>query len=333
MTTLEAREIDEIGEEREVRITELLGPVRRRWRVVVLCAGVCGFLAAVISLILPSVYTAQTTFTPVASSQSLSGGLANLMGLAGELGLSSITGGGNLPPEYFAEVLHSRSILESTLESQFPTSRDSAAPRRMLLDILEIKGKTPRGRIEDGVKELDDHILASVDKRTGVVNLRVKARSPVVAAAVANRMVELLDEFNQNRSQFQSREQRRFTGERMQQAQGELQGAEAAMLQFLQANREYRGSPLLEYQWSKLQRDVQVKQEVYLSLAKAYDEARIAEARDIPVLTIIDNAVPPTRRSFPRRTLNTLLGMIVGGLIGLAITFVADRRSILRARG
>jgi uncharacterized protein involved in exopolysaccharide biosynthesis len=333
MTTLEARDLDEIGEDREVRLAEILAPVRRRWRLVALCSLVCGFLAAVISLILPSVYTAQTTFTPVASSQSLSGGLANLMGLAGELGLSSITGGGSLPPEYFAEVLHSRTILESTLQSPFPISRDSAAPRRALLDILEVKGKTPRGRLEDGVRELDDHILASVDKRTGVINLRVKSRSPVVAAGVANRMVELLDDFNQNRSRFQSREQRRFTGERMKQAQEELQGAEAAMLRFLQANREYRGSPLLEYQASKLQRDVQAKQEVYLSLAKAYEEARIAEARDIPVLTIIDEAVPPVRRSFPRRTLNTLLGLLVGGCIGLAITFVAGRRSILRARG
>jgi uncharacterized protein involved in exopolysaccharide biosynthesis len=326
MTTLEARDLDEIGEDREVRLAEMLAPVRHRWRLVALCSLVCGLLAAVISLLLPSVYTAQTTFTPVASSQSLSGGLANLMGLAGELGLSSITAGGSLPPEYFAEVLHSRSILESTLQSQFPTSRDSAAPRRTLLDILEVKGQTPRGRLEDGVRELDDHILASVDKRTGVINLRVKSRSPVVAAAVANRMVELLDEFNLNRRQTQSREQRRFTGERMEQAREELRGAEAELLRFLQANREYRGSPLLEYQASKLQRDVQVKQEVYLSLAKAYDEARIAEARDIPVLTIIDDAVPPVRRSFPRRTLNTLLGLILGTLVGLAVVFLHRRR-------
>jgi uncharacterized protein involved in exopolysaccharide biosynthesis len=324
MTTLEARDI-EVGEEREIRVAELLAPVRRRWRIVAVCAGVGGVLAAVVSLLLPSVYTAQTTFTPVASSPGFSGGLASLIGLAGQLGLSGLaSGGGSLPPEYFAEVLHSRSILESTLQSRFPT--DSAGTERTLLDILAVEGRTPRGRLEDGVRELDEHILASVDKRTGVINLRVKSRSPVVAASVANRMVELLNDFNLNRRQVQSREQRRFTGERVEQSQEELRSAEAALRRFLEANREYRGSPVLEYQVSRLQRDVQVKQEVYLMLAKAHEEARIAEARDIPVLTIIDAAVPPVRRSFPRRTLNTLLGLFLGGLVGLALVFLHSGR-------
>jgi uncharacterized protein involved in exopolysaccharide biosynthesis len=305
----------------------LLGPVRRRWRLVAVCSLAAGLLAAVISLLLPSVYTAQTTFTPVASSQGMSGGLASLMGLAGQLGLSSLAsaGAGGLPPEYFAEVLHSRSVLEGTLQSSFPVG-DSAGPQRTLLDILEVKGSTLRGRLEDGVRELDDHIVASVDKRTGVVSLRVKSRSPAVSAGVANRMVDLLDAFNLDRRQVQSREQRRFTGERVQQAQQELRDAEAALLRFLTANREYRGSPLLEYQAAKLQRDVQVKQEVYLTLAKAYEEARIAEVRDIPVLTVIDSAVAPVRRSFPRRKLNTLLGLLLGAIAGLALVLLLPGR-------
>jgi uncharacterized protein involved in exopolysaccharide biosynthesis len=303
----------------------LLGPVRRRWRLVAACSLAAGLLAAIISLLLPSVYTAQTTFTPVASSQGMSGGLASLIGLAGQLGLSSVTssGAGGLPPEYFAEVLHSRSVLEGTLQSSYSVG-DSAGPRRTLLDILEVKGSTARGRLEDGVRELDDHIVASVDKRTGVINLRVKSRSPAVSAGVANRMVELLDVFNLDRRQVQSREQRRFTGERTKQAQQELRDAEAAQLRFLEANREYRGSPVLEYQASKLQREVQVKQEIYLTLAKAFEEARIAEARDIPVLTVIDSAVTPVRRSFPRRKLNTVLGLMLGGLVGLALSVFLD---------
>jgi uncharacterized protein involved in exopolysaccharide biosynthesis len=306
---------------------DLLGPVRRRWRFVAVCSLAAGLVAAVISLLLPSVYTAQTTFTPVASSQGMSGGLASLMGLAGQLGLSSMAsaGAGGLPPEYFAEVLRSRSVLEGTLQSSFPVA-DSAGVRRTLLDILGVKGSTPRGRLEDGVRELDDHIVASVDKRTGVISLRVKSGSPAVSAEVANRMVDLLDAFNLDRRQVQSREQRRFTGERVQQAQQELRDAEAALLRFLTANREYRGSPLLEYQAAKLQRDVQVKQEVYLTLAKAYEEARIAEVRDIPVLTVIDSAVAPVRRSFPRRTLNTLLGLFLGAIAGLGVVLLSRPR-------
>jgi tyrosine-protein kinase Etk/Wzc len=148
-----------------------------------------------------------------------------------------------------------------------------------------------------------------------------------VAAGVANRMVELLNEFNLDRRQVQSREQRRFTGERTQQTQEELRAAEAALLRFLQSNREYAGSPLLEYQHSRLQRDVQVKQEIYLTLTKAYEEARIAEVRDIPVLTIIDEAVPPVLRSSPRRKLNTMMGLLLGGIAGLVIVLLSSGRT------
>ena len=309
-----------------VPLADLVGPVRRRWRLVAAFSLVFGLVAAVVSFLLPSVYTAHTSFTPVASSQGVSAGLANLMGLAGQLGLSGLTSaGGSLPPEYFAEVLHSRSVLESTLQTSFPVDSATGTPRP-LLDILGVDGKTPRSRLEDGVRELDDLIVASVDKRTGVISLRVHSRSPLVAAGVANRMVDLLDEFNLDRRQVQSREQRRFTGERTGQAQEELRAAEAALLRFLQANREYLGSPLLEYQHSRLQRDVQVKQEIYLTLAKAHEEARIAEARDIPVITVIDTAVAPVRRSFPRRKLNTLLGVLLGGIVGIAVALLSSRR-------
>jgi uncharacterized protein involved in exopolysaccharide biosynthesis len=71
---------------------------------------------------------------------------------------------------------------------------------------------------------------------------------------------------------------------------------------------------------------VQVKQEVYLTLAKAYEEARIAEVRDIPVLTVIDSAVAPVRRSFPRRKLNTLLGLLLGAIGGLALVLLLPGR-------
>jgi uncharacterized protein involved in exopolysaccharide biosynthesis len=299
---------------------------------VVFCSFIGGVLAAVMSLLMPAVYTAQTSFTPVASSQGVSGGLSSLVGLAGQLGLSGLTAAGSLPPEYFAEVLRSRSILEATLQSKFtPGEADSA--ERPLLDILNIDAPSPRARLEQGARALDGMVLASVDKRTGVINLRVKSHSREIAAGVANRMVQLLNEFNLDRRQVQSREQRRFTGERTQQAQEELRTAEANLLRFLQSNREYMGSPLLEYQHSRLQRDVQVKQEVYLTLTKAHEEARIAEVRDIPVLTVIDEAVPPVLRSSPRRKLNTLLGLFLGGVVGIAAAFLYHGRRPRRAHG
>jgi uncharacterized protein involved in exopolysaccharide biosynthesis len=59
-------------------------------------------------------------------------------------------------------------------------------------------------------------------------------------------------------------------------------------------------------------------------------EAKIAEARDTPVFTVIQRATPPLDRSFPVRTRVTILGAILGGC--LMAVFVALRATSGRAR-
>jgi uncharacterized protein involved in exopolysaccharide biosynthesis len=44
-------------------------------------------------------------------------------------------------------------------------------------------------------------------------------------------------------------------------------------------------------------------------------EARIAEARDTPIFTVVQQAGPPLDRTFPHRTRITLLGAMLGGLL------------------
>jgi uncharacterized protein involved in exopolysaccharide biosynthesis len=287
-----------------------------------------------VSLILPSVYTAQTTLTPAATSSLgglASGALASLAGLAGQLGVSS--GSGNsLSPDFIANVLKSREVLTSTLQSQFPDP-NSGNQQRPLLDILRAKGRTEAARLSQGVRMLDRAVKTKVDHATGIVALSVNASDPRLAAAVANRMRDILNDFNLERRQSQSRAQARFTHERMVEAESELRDAEAAQLRFLQTNREFAGSPILEFENSRLQRAVDLKQEVYVTLAKEYDEARIAEVRDTPVITTIDNAVAPDRRSSPRPVLNAVIALIAGGIFAFALIFLLEQRDRLLPPG
>lgn len=311
----------------DVSLIQLLTPLVRRRKLLLGVPVFCALFAGLISLLLPSVYTATTTLTPVASSSigSLSGGaLASLAGLAGLAGLSSGATGA-LSPDFIADVLKSREVLTATLESQFRSSPGEA--ERPLLDILGVKGRTAPERMSRGVRKFEKAVRTKVDHSTGIVTLVVNARNPELAADIANRMLVILNSFNLERRQSQSREQARFTRERLTQAEEELRQAEAAQLRFLQANREYRGAPLLEFESGRLQRAVDLKQEVYVSLAKAYDEARISEVRDTPVITIIDSAVAPDRRSGPRPVLNGIIGFLLGGVFAFLLVFLLEQRT------
>lgn len=316
--------------EHDISFFELLTPLVRRWKLILGTALACGATAAVLLLLQRPVYTAETNFTPESPSNSgLSSSIVGLAGLAGQLGLGANTSAA-VSPEFFARLLHSREVLRSTLLTEFSDPGSSGGAKRPLLDLIEAKGESREERLQAGVRRLTEVTETRVDKLTGIVSLEVEMHSPELAAGVATRMLELLNQFNLERRQSQSHEQRRFTGDRLREAEQELRNAERAQLRFLQTNRQYQGSPLLEFQAAQLGRVVQLKQEVFLTLTKAHEEARIAEVRDTPVLTVVDPAVVPAIRTRPKRFLGTTIAFSVGALLGIALVYLNAFRTRIR---
>ena len=318
--------------EHDVSFFELLTPLIRRWRLIAGIAVGGALLAALILLLQRPVYTGQTSFAPETSpTSSLAGSLAGLAGLAGQFGGVSQSPSSSVSPDFFAQVLHSREIQRSTLLSEFP---DRSGASRPLLDILGVTGTTPEQRLQNGTRQLAQQLEVDVDRRTGVVSLAVEMPDARLAADVANRMVELLNRFNLERRQSQSREERRFSGDRLATAERELRTAEQAHLAFLQRNRGYSDSPLLNFESNRLSREVQLKQEIFLTLTKNHEQARISEVRDTPVLTVVDSAVAPIQRTRPRRTLGTIIAGVLAGLVGVVVAYGIEfrRRAQAQAR-
>src|SRR3989442_2929052 len=262
-------------------IAALLVPLLQHWKTVLGAPLTAGFLTATICAVVHPTYTATTTFTAEVSSGSILP--ANLAAIAGRFGLPSGRTGTS-QPDFFADVLTSKEILIAMLQTLFSDDRYSPPTQRELLDILRVKGKTSRERLGKGVRKLEGLVHASFSTRTDIVTLNVDGPTAQLAADMANRMVQLLDSFNIVRRQYQSRELRRFAGERLAEAQRELRAAEDSNLRFLQVNRRFTDSPVLVFQANRLERDVDLRQEIVLTLAREYEEARIAEHRDVPLL-------------------------------------------------
>lgn len=312
--------------DQDISLYGLLTPLVRHWKLVVGTAVATAVIAAVILLFQRPTYTARATFTPETSTGSGAGsGLGALVGVASELGLG--VSNSSVSPEFFVRLITSGELLRSSLGSEFVDPESAGRARRPLLEILQVPGKSAEERLQNGVIALRKRIGASVDKPTGIVSLEVKMSSSRLAADVANNLVRLLNQFNLERRQSQSREQRRFTGERMAEAERDLRTAERAELAFLQRNRDFSSSPLLTFEAGRLNREVQVKQELFLTLSKAHTEARIAEVRDTPVLTVVDSAVAPIRRSSPRRTLGVIIAGLVGTMLGVGLAYLASQRA------
>ena len=99
--------------------------------------------------------------------------------------------------------------------------------------------------------------------------------------------------------------------------------------------------PALEQQLLDLQRDVTVKENLYILLLENFEEAKIAEAAVTGTSTIIDEAVTPLDPIKPNKKMMLAIGVLLGLFLGVLIVFlieafddaIKDEESIRRSMG
>jgi uncharacterized protein involved in exopolysaccharide biosynthesis len=63
---------------------------------------------------------------------------------------------------------------------------------------------------------------------------------------------------------------------------------------------------------SRLTRAVRTQEEIFLTLQRQRELTRVEERKDVPVLSVLDPAVPPAKRDWPKRSLLAVLGALLG---------------------
>jgi uncharacterized protein involved in exopolysaccharide biosynthesis len=86
-----------------------------------------------------------------------------------------------------------------------------------------------------------------------------------------------------------------------------------------------RQLPRLAVPYADLYRKVRVQETLYELLTQQYETARIDEAKDVPVVAVIDRPGVPEKKSFPPRALLALL-LILVALSGAAVWILVSQR-------
>ncbi len=277
-------------------------------------------LGVAAALLWPPRYAAVASFIPeLTSSSRLPSGLGNLATQFGvSLGSDPLQSG-----RFYADLLLSRRVVERVLQSYYslpgPVAPSDSAT---LLDLLGVKGRDSLERLQKGVKKLRGATSVDPAIRTNIVTLTVTARDPYLAAAVANRFVETVNEFNTRIRQSQAGRRRRFVEQQADSAERELRAAEDRLKSFYEQNRSWQQSPKLQYWLGQLQRQVDIEKEVYLTLRRDLETARIDEVNDLPLISVIDLAVPSRERK-PKRSLIVVASLLLGLVLSSAYAYAA----------
>jgi uncharacterized protein involved in exopolysaccharide biosynthesis len=71
-------------------------------------------------------------------------------------------------------------------------------------------------------------------------------------------------------------------------------------------------------------RELKFQETLYELLLKQYEVARMDEARDAVIVQVIDRAIPPEKKTKPKRTLMVAVATVTGGFLSIFLAFVME---------
>jgi uncharacterized protein involved in exopolysaccharide biosynthesis len=290
--------------------------IRHRWLIL----GTALLLAAAVGVATvrrPRTYTVSATLMPQETERRNT----SLTGLAAQFGVSLGGNSADQSPAFYANLLRSRVVLNDVVDASYNISTENGPKRGTLPALLNVRASTPDRRKELARRWLRANVDVATVRETGLVQVSVKTPWRDLSLEITNRMLALIDTFNRERRRTQAAAERAFVEARVVESRQNLQQAEMALEQFLQRNREFRNAPQLMFGHDRLRRDVDMHQAMYTTLRQAYEQARIDEVRNTPVVTVVE---PPELPAYPDSRLllvKVLLAFLVGIAVGAAVAF------------
>lgn len=364
----------------EINLLDTLIVLVSRWHFIAWFTISVAILAAIIVLILPSRYTAETVLLPPQQSSSVSSALLNQLG--GSSALASLAGtslGIKNPGDMYVALLRSRTV-EDALVEQFG-----------------LMARYRKKKLSDACKAFEDRSKVVAGTKDGLIRIDVTDYDPQFAADLANGYVDQYRKLSANLAITEAGQRRVFFQQQLLDANTKLSAAEealksteektgvlsldnqarsliesAAVLRAqisaaeveLQAMSSYatpdnpqvvlaqqkiaalkdqlaklsgttsntssdillpKGSiPQAGMEYLNKLRDVRYYETIVELMAKEFEMAKLDEAREGAIIQVVDKAITPDRRSFPKRTLTVLIVTLFGFFVACTWCVIAE---------
>lgn len=316
----------------EINLMDLLLVIARHNRFIVKFTAAAAILAVVVSLLLPNVYTGKTVIQPPQQQGSLSASM--LLGQLG--GLAGVAGGAmglKNPSDLYVGMLKSRTVADALIQ------------RFKLKELYKVKTITSARSALEGATV----IAAGKD---GFITIEYSNKDPQLAAAIANAYVEELDSLATALDAKEALGRKAFYEKQLKEVREDLDRAELEMKAFQEQNRVFRlggegagggaigagmlggmggmvlgasgGIPKAELEYVRIARDVKSREMLLGAMAQQVAAATIDAAKDTAIIQVVDKALPPEKKSKPKRALIVLLTTLLALFIGILWAFFKE---------
>jgi tyrosine-protein kinase Etk/Wzc len=290
------------------------------------------------------IYTSTARVVPEAQSEGpqglggLSGGISALQGLGVNLGNFSE----GLSTDSYPEILKGREVGKAVVRDtfQFPdqdtvgtlveyyTDPGKLGPVGRLKEMLGewVGGQEDSLRTGELLTREEEKVIGRIQEKTtayknpetGLMKISVATEDPRLSTQLVNSFVEHLSSHVRTLRTRKARQNLNFIRKRFDEAGKELSLAEQRLARFMDRNQDINTAEL-RTERDRLQRQVRFKSDLYSELQAQLTQAEIDLQRSEPVITMVEEPVPPLEPTSPQRLAIVILSLLGGVIVGIGI--------------
>jgi len=312
-----------------------------KWKTLLKACFIGGVLSIIIAFSIPKEYTSTAVMAPeMASGSSIGSSIGSLASMAG-IDLGGLSGGEDaVYPDLYPQIISSTPFLTELMELPVATkdgklqtdlyhylrynqrqpwwSTAMQAPGKLVKKIFSHAAPdtiVPRrtadpmllSRSQQMVlKSLAKKINTSVDKGNSVITLNVTMQDPLIAAVVAQRVADNLQQYVADYRTAKARKDLAYTESLFEDARDKYHAAQKAYADYFD---KHQNVVLMKYQieQERLQNEQELAFTVYNQLAGQLELSRAKVAESTPVCVVMQPPYTPFKASSPKKMMMGLL--------------------------
>lgn len=281
------------SDEDEISLLDLLVVLGKHKGMIIGVTFFAALLAIGGSLLMPNIYTGTARILPPQQSQSSASALLSQLG-----GLAGMAGGSlgiKNPNDLYVAMLKSRTIME-TIAHRF-----------------DLQKVYQQEAVTGTLKALEANTTINSGK-DGIITVEVDDKDPQLAANLANAFIEELNKLMRTYSLTDASQKRTFFEQQLRQVKDRLTDAELVLDKTPNTSLEYLDAV----------RNLKYQEAVWEILAKQFEMAKLDEAKDFPLIQVLDKAITPEKKSKPKRSMIVILSTLVGFFIAVIWAFLKE---------
>lgn len=377
---------DSLSKEKSTRIEDLIALIIKYRKIILINVLIITIAAAIVSLLIPNRYTAETSFIAPKKKGGLFGDIAGFSNTIKDLSRSLGGRLGTVTDESYNYLV----ILQS---------RSASADVITKFDLRKIYGIPENKPYEDVLNELRNYVNFNIEDEGNLV-VSVTDKDPKRAANIANYYVQILNRISTELGATESHNNRVFIEKRFFEVKSDIAKLEDSLEVFgknynvmameeqmkaaitfaaeikakLEMTRIERDillrnygadNPLVEQAeikvrelnnqltnlkfgedkeiksslnlfvpfekvpetgvlYVRLMRDYEIQNKLLEFIYPVYEQAKIEEQKDIPSVLVVDKAVPPQKKSSPKRMLIVIGAFILSFFFSLGFVLIKE---------